>query len=187
MGRPVNKRFFGEGPGNQIKVRAKVGANAEGNGFIVRQRSTNRFEVNVAGNVGVCKLVDKDTGSLAANEMIVTVQKDDGTQLRATKLFNRTLIAGGNKVRWTFEASTTDGLVQIADVEGDLQQFFTVTFDLGDGSRTGGGALEQTIGEGEDAVAPEVEPDTGFVFTGWDVAFTNVQGNITVTAQYAPE
>ena len=47
MGRPLNKRYFGSGAGNQIKVRAKIGANAEGDGRIVSQRGTRKFKVTV--------------------------------------------------------------------------------------------------------------------------------------------
>jgi len=116
MGRPINKRFFGTGAGNQIKVRAKIGANAEGDGFIVSQRGTRIFRVTVGANTGICRLVDK-AGSLAAGEMTVVVKLDDGTLGRATKLFNRTAIVNGAKVRWNFSDSSADGAVQVADVE----------------------------------------------------------------------
>jgi len=124
MGRPVNKRYFGSGAGNQIKVRAKIGSNAEGDGFIISQRSTNRFKVTVGANTGICRLVNKDTGSLAANEMIVNFLSDDGVLVQATKLYNRTVIVEGGtpnatKVKWNFTTSNTDGAVQVADVEDD--------------------------------------------------------------------
>jgi formylglycine-generating enzyme required for sulfatase activity len=64
---------------------------------------------------------------------------------------------------------------------------YTVTFDLdGKGTRTGGGALSQVIEHGAAATAPEVEPDTGWVFTGWDVPFDSITADLTVTAQYLP-
>jgi hypothetical protein len=62
---------------------------------------------------------------------------------------------------------------------------YTVTFDLGEhGTRTGGGEVAQTIDHGEAAVEPAFTVATGWTFTGWDVAFDNVTGNQTVTAQY---
>jgi len=65
---------------------------------------------------------------------------------------------------------------------------FTVTFDLdGKGTRTGGGALSQTVDFGDGAVAPVVQADPAWIFTGWDVAFDNITANVTVTAQYDPK
>lgn len=128
MGRPVNKRYFGSGSGNQIKVRAKIGSNAEGNGYIVSQRSTNRFRVNVNGTEGICKIVNKDSGQLAANEMIVNVLNDAGQWVQATKLFNRVAIVEGNlKVKWTFTTSNSDNAVEVPDVE---ENAFTLTISI---------------------------------------------------------
>ena len=63
---------------------------------------------------------------------------------------------------------------------------YTVTFDLGEhGTRVGGGELEQTVAHGGAAVAPTVMADEGWSFDGWDVAFTNVTGDLTVKAEYS--
>jgi len=120
MGRPINKRFFGTGAGNQIKVRAKIGANAEGDGFIVSQRGTRRFRVTVGSNTKICTLVNKDQGSLAANEMIVNVRNDAGDLVRVTKMFNRTAIVGGAKTKWNFNPSNEDNAVQVKDIDGSV-------------------------------------------------------------------
>jgi len=62
---------------------------------------------------------------------------------------------------------------------------YTVTFVEGaNGARTGGGALVQVVNDGAAATAPVITPDAGFTFDGWDVAFDNVTGDLTVTAQY---
>lgn len=61
-----------------------------------------------------------------------------------------------------------------------------VTFDLGaHGARTGGGALEQSVVYGSAAVAPTVAPAAGWRFDGWDGAFADVRGDLTVTARYS--
>jgi hypothetical protein len=128
MGRPVNKRYFGSGSGDQIKVRAKIGSASEGDGFIVKQRGSNRFTVTVGSDTGICTLVNKSTGNLAANEMIVNVATDAGLWRQATKLYNRVAIVEGNeKIAWNFSPSTTDGAVQIADVEGTNALTITIT------------------------------------------------------------
>lgn len=119
MGRPVNKRYFGSGSGDQIKVRAKIGSASEGDGFIVAQKGSNRFKVTVGSDTGICTLVNKNTGSLAADEMIINVATDAGTWQQVTKLYNRVAqVEGGEKVAWNFATSTSDGAVQFADVEG---------------------------------------------------------------------
>lgn len=127
MGRPVNKRFFGTGPGSQLKVRAKVGSNAEGDGYIVSQRSGNRFKVTVGANTGICKLVDKAEGSLGANEMIIRVMTDAGQVVNATKIYNRTVLANGTRQKWTFTANSSDGKVQIEDEAAS--NFYTITIN----------------------------------------------------------
>jgi hypothetical protein len=118
MGRPLNKRYFGSGAGDQIKVRAKIGSNAEGDGVIVSQRGSKKFKVTVGGNTGDCFLVDKANGSLAANEMTITVLTDAGQLVRATKISaHRVSTVAGTSFAWTFDGSTTDGKVEIAEVE----------------------------------------------------------------------
>jgi hypothetical protein len=107
MGRPVNKRNFGLlDDGTNFTVNVQVASNSESEqGYILRQRSVNKFLVNDlktgtkttvggsgTGNVGICTLVDKASGSLDANEMSIQGTLDDGTgsQVRIKKLYNRT-------------------------------------------------------------------------------------------------
>lgn len=107
MGRPVNKRNFGLlDDGTNFTVNVQVANNSESEqGYILRQRSVNKFLVNDlktgtkttvggsgTGNVGICTLVDKASGSLGANEMSIQGTLDDGTgsQVRIKKLYNRT-------------------------------------------------------------------------------------------------
>ena len=71
-------------------------------------------------------------------------------------------------------------------LNGANQQLYTVTFDLNGGSRTGGGALTQTVLPGGSAVAPTVSR-AGFIFTGWSAPFGYVTSDITVTALWTPQ
>jgi hypothetical protein len=118
MGRPLNKRFFGSGTGNQIKVRAKIGANAEGDGVIVSQRGSKKFKVTVGADTGDCFIVDKANGALAANEMTISVITDDGVLRRVTKIAAHRVSANSTSYAWNFDASETDGAAQAIDVEG---------------------------------------------------------------------
>jgi len=120
MGRPVNKRNFGKGTGNQLKTKFKVGG-TEYDGYIVSQRATRRFVVKSMNDAvtATCTLVDKNPTELANGDMVVVVRLDDTTVGRATKIFNRTAIVNGSKVKWNFSTSTTDGAGQIADADED--------------------------------------------------------------------
>ena len=59
--------------------------------------------------------------------------------------------------------------------------YYTVTFLDWDGSPIS----EQYVREHEDAVAPADPIREGYTFTGWDVDFTDVTSDLTVTAQYS--
>lgn len=60
--------------------------------------------------------------------------------------------------------------------------FFTVTFLNWDGSVLS----VQQVPIGGSASAPTVPPRPGYIFTGWDRPFTNVQADIIVTALFEP-
>lgn len=93
----------------QILCRAKVGDNAEGDGFIVRQKGSKKYLVNVGGNVGACFLVDKDDGSLGDNEMTVTTTDDSSVAFRLARFSNRWGIDfDGNSYIVTFNAPDPD-------------------------------------------------------------------------------
>jgi hypothetical protein len=125
MGRPLNKKYFGTGAGNQLKVRAKIGTNAEGDGSIVRQRGTNRYEVKVGANKGVCVVVDKADGALAAGEMTVSVKDSTGAIKQVKNIKGHTLVLDtGEIVAWGF-GEATPGKVKIADADGGLTSVIT--------------------------------------------------------------
>jgi hypothetical protein len=118
MGRPINKRYFGTGAGNQIKVRFKTGG-TEYDGYIVKQTGSKRFKVSDGTRTITGYLVNKSTGGLANGDIIINVLTDAGTYVQATKLYNRVAITEDNvKIKWNFTASESDGAVQVADVEG---------------------------------------------------------------------
>lgn len=152
MGRPLNKRWFGLlanaddtrfAPLNDtfynLTINVQVGVNAETDtGYIIRQRSSNKFLVNDlktgtavttdgkkvdgtegSGNVGVCTLVDKAAGALGANEISIDGTLDDGTgtQVRIKKLYNRTCRDfNNNRYTWTIEDDSTATVLRLTAI-----------------------------------------------------------------------
>jgi len=130
MGRPLNKKFFGLlVDGTNITVNCQVGSNTESTeGYILRQRSPKRFLVNdvktgtnklagntgAQGNVGVCQLVDKADGALAANEMSIMGYTSNGTGVRIAKLFNKIVVDfNGNRYKWSVVNDSTTSLISL--------------------------------------------------------------------------
>lgn len=120
MGRPLNKRYFGttasggdESNEENLSVSVKVGANAATDlGIIVSQRSETKFNVDDnpagGGNTGVCSLVNKATGSLAADEMSLQGYVDNASAVYIRKVHNRTMIDfNDNRYTWAIEDDST--------------------------------------------------------------------------------
>lgn len=62
----------------------------------------------------------------------------------------------------------------------EMKPVYTVNFNDYDGKML----KTEQVSEGEAAHAPDVPTREGYDFTGWDKDFTNVQSDLTVTAQY---
>ena len=125
MGRPINKRNFGLlDDGTNISINCQVASNAESaQGYIIRQRSVNKFLVNDlkngskttaagagTGNVGICTLVNKAQGALDANEMSIDgfLSTGGGTVVKIKKLYNRTCRDFNNvRYRWAVSNDST--------------------------------------------------------------------------------
>jgi hypothetical protein len=159
MGRPVNKKYFGSGSGNQIKVRFKTGG-TEYDGYVVSQRGTNKFKVSDGTRTIIGRLVNKSTGALSNGELIINVLTDAGVFVQATKLYNRVAIVEGNqKIKWNFAASQSDGAVRVADVEGSNQLTITI----------GTQPTAQTVDDGDDATFTVVATGVGDLAYQWQV------------------
>ena len=131
MGRPINKRFFGTptAGGNEIKVRFYNSADAEANGWIVKQLGSKKFRCTDGTNPADCFIVDKAQGTLAAGEMTITVD-DGGTARQVTKISGRMVtLDNGSKINWDFtgtgdvvemeEAGDDDSFTNADDFEPD--------------------------------------------------------------------
>ena len=111
---------------------------------------------------------DKKTVTASGISMTVTI-----TDLDAGTVYKyRTYAKFDEKVVYGQEMSFT--------TQGEWVSY-TVTFVGKDGKVLS----TQQIEPGKNASAPEAPEIDGFRFTGWDKDFSNVQGDLTVTAQYA--
>ena len=79
------------------------------------------------------------------------------------------------------EAAVTDGAVTVAGQPPVAS--YTVTFK----DYNGNILKTETVEEGKAATAPADPVREGYVFVGWDKAFSNVTGDLTVTALYEQE
>ncbi len=72
-----------------VKIRVKIGTNAEADGFIIRQKGSTKYLVSDGTNTGVCVLADLDDGDLTDNTMTITMDEGDSTPLRVSRLTNK--------------------------------------------------------------------------------------------------
>lgn len=146
MGRPINKRFFGEptATGNEIKVNFYNTDNtAVEEGHIVRQKGSKKFVVAPLGASDTeytCTLVWDDLpANLSAGEMSISFKMDDGETYLASKIAGRkvTLAAptatgsnayDGQSVAWNFNTSVVDGAAQVEEA-GETDDAASVTDD----------------------------------------------------------
>ena len=135
MGRPINKRFFGEptAGGSEIKVRYRATGQSEANGWIVKQLGSKKFRCYDGTNTMDCTLADKAQGTLDVGEMTITVKDDGGTARQVTKIAGRKVtLDTGTSIAWSFddydavagavemeEAGTDDAFTGADDFESD--------------------------------------------------------------------
>ncbi len=119
----------------------------------------------------------------ASNPTNYTIETETITLADATK-------ANHSFEGWFSEAAFTNQIIEIAKGStGNVALFakwaintYSVTFVDWDGTEL---LAAQQVNHGAAATAPANDPTrTGYTFTGWDIDFSNVTSNLTVTAQY---
>ena len=75
--------------GAQVKVRVKIGTNAEADGYIIRQKGASKYLVTDGTNTGVCTLEDEADGSLNDDGMTVTIIRPDSGTERLARFTNK--------------------------------------------------------------------------------------------------
>ena len=121
MGRPVNKRYFGSPstgatPGDNIRITAKLTGESVGDGFIVKQKGTKKFQVTVGSTTQICTVVNKAAGDLADGEMTLS-GFTSSTTVRIAKLYNRTARDfSGNRYKWSVVDDSTANYIQLVAI-----------------------------------------------------------------------
>lgn len=117
MGRPVNKRYFGDPVGGtQIRVECNTGNGAVDTGYIISQRGTNKYKVTDGTTVLDCRLVDKATAALVEGEMVAfgTV---NGSRVTLAKIFNRTCVDfNSNRYTWEIQDDSTETVMVLTAI-----------------------------------------------------------------------
>jgi len=71
-----------------VLCRVKIGANAEADGYIIRQKGARKFLVSDGTNTGICSLANLADGTLTDDTMTVNITKVDTTTTRLAKFSN---------------------------------------------------------------------------------------------------
>ena len=120
MGRPVNKRYFGDpADATNITVRAYVGGGIDEQAYIVNQKGTNKFTVsnNGASATAVCRLANVATASIAEGQMVLEAMDSAGQRVAVKKLFNRTAVDfSNNRYTWELEDDSTDTVLRLTAI-----------------------------------------------------------------------
>lgn len=92
MGRPINKKFIGDGVGKieVTNVQFADTTEAVAEAHIVNQRSSHKFTVSDGVKTEVCTLVNKLPSALAPSEFCIEVVDTTGAVTQVTRLHNRT-------------------------------------------------------------------------------------------------
>ena len=158
---------------DDVMIASRTDTNVTGEKTVTANFAINTYTLTY--NAGV-------NGSITGTTPQTVNYGTDGAQVTAVP------DAGYHFVNWS-DSSTANPRID-ASVAGDITvaanfaiNTYNVTFDLaGKGIRVGGGALSQVVDYGSGAVAPNVSPNEGWTFAGWDKTFDNVTGDLAVTA-----
>ena len=162
-----------------------VSGNTQVNGTISWSKPT----VPSGATISSCVLTGTATASMKGSA-IITV---DGTTVTSGTQFTINLGTANNTTSVTTTAKggnkNTKGTVSFSNLVYTVnyeeaiapKPAYTVTFKDWDGTTL----KTQTVEEGSGATAPNNPTRDGYDFTGWDVSFSNITSNLTVTAQYS--
>ena len=150
-----------------------------------------RYELIIkTNNVELCTLVFDASGKLMEIAFHKPARNKETTSQQETQIegfsFTITGLEKATKYNYTLVAKDANNIPLetysgVFYTEGYQESItYTVIFCDWDGSVL----KQETVAQGENATPPANPTRDGFTFTGWDKDFTNVQSDLTVTAQY---
>lgn len=93
-----------------VNVRVKIGANAEADGYIIRQKGSIKYLVTDGTNTGVCTLANSANGALADGTMTISFYNADSSLSRISRLTNKfALDYSTPAVRYAVDFFTDEG------------------------------------------------------------------------------
>jgi hypothetical protein len=113
-----------------------------------------------------------------------TIQLGSGPANYDTATQRFTVTQQNAAVAFTTDVASYDPVTGVIIFSGGEQPVFTYTVTFKDWDATS--LSEQTVVEGDAAVAPASPVRPGYAFTGWDTDFVNVTKDLVITAQYSP-
>lgn len=163
----------------------------------VETRTTYRYLANTANNIETTAgnfverngTVDKSYANRQALLFVIdkngttqfvgqTVVGADGSYAFKFKTKDEpTVTSGDYKVMLSIEGTTA--AFELESIKAPVPEYKVKFVDY-----NGTVISEQTIKQGEDATIPAPLSREGYRFIGWDKSYTNIQGNVTINAQY---
>jgi uncharacterized repeat protein (TIGR02543 family) len=120
-----------------------------------------------------------DNGSITGDSSQSVKYGENGSEVTAVPNDGYHFVKWSDDVE-TAERTDTNVTADITVTAEFAINEYTVTFKDHDGTEL----KTQKVEHGRAATAPTAPTRTGYTFTGWDKEFTNITGDLTVTAQY---
>ena len=148
--------------------------------FSIRSLASGKY-VNISGT-STSGFSLTDSPSYYFNASSASAKAENAFYLATTASSGRVISIYQTDFR-SYAASSYKAMYLYKLVSGGVVEpnTYTVTFKDWDGTVLS----TQTVEEGAAATAPAAPSRTGYTFTGWDVDFSNVTSDLTVTAQYS--
>ena len=148
--------------------------------FSIRSLASGKY-VNISGT-STSGFSLTDSPSYYFNASSASAKAENAFYLATTASSGRVISIYQTDFR-SYATSSYKAMYLYKLVSGEVVEptTYTVTFKDWNGTVLS----TQTVEEGAAATAPAAPSRTGYTFTGWDVDFSNVTSDLTVTAQYS--